>query len=99
MPKNGTLSCVANDVESSVAAEADGVDLFPISRLDVVADALEKRTVIVALGGGVIGDMAGFAAAVYLRGVRFVQVPTTRAASRRRCSAPWSTTRPSTIGG
>jgi len=38
---------------------------------------LDRRTVIVALGGGVIGDMAGFAAAVYMRGVRFVQVPTT----------------------
>jgi 3-dehydroquinate synthase len=38
---------------------------------------LDRRTVIVALGGGVIGDMAGFAAALYMRGVRFVQVPTT----------------------
>jgi 3-dehydroquinate synthase len=33
--------------------------------------------VLVALGGGVIGDMAGFAAAVYMRGVRFLQAPTT----------------------
>lgn len=38
---------------------------------------LDRRAVIVALGGGVIGDMAGFAAAVYMRGVRFIQVPTT----------------------
>lgn len=38
---------------------------------------LDRRCVVVALGGGVIGDMAGFAAAVYMRGVRFVQVPTT----------------------
>lgn len=38
---------------------------------------LDRRAVIVALGGGVIGDMAGFAAAVYMRGIRFVQVPTT----------------------
>ena len=45
---------------------------------DVMLGAqLDRRTVIVALGGGVIGDMAGFAAAVYMRGVRFVQVPTT----------------------
>ena len=36
-----------------------------------------RSDVIVALGGGVVGDMAGFAAAVYLRGVRFVQLPTT----------------------
>ncbi len=37
---------------------------------------LDRRSVIVALGGGVIGDMAGFAAATFLRGVPFVQVPT-----------------------
>jgi len=37
---------------------------------------LERSSTIVALGGGVIGDMAGFAAATWLRGVRFVQVPT-----------------------
>ncbi len=37
---------------------------------------LDRHSVIVALGGGVIGDMAGFAAATFLRGVPFVQVPT-----------------------
>ena len=38
---------------------------------------VERRDVVVALGGGVVGDLAGFAAAVLRRGVRFVQVPTT----------------------
>ncbi|MFV9475328.1 3-dehydroquinate synthase [Advenella sp. RU8] len=38
---------------------------------------LDRRAVIVALGGGVIGDMCGFAAATYMRGIRFIQVPTT----------------------
>lgn len=37
----------------------------------------DRRCVVVALGGGVVGDVAGFASACYLRGVRFVQVPTT----------------------
>jgi 3-dehydroquinate synthase len=37
---------------------------------------LERSSTIVALGGGVIGDMAGFAAATWLRGIHFVQVPT-----------------------
>ncbi len=47
----------------------------------VVGDLLEKRhnrsTTLVALGGGVVGDLAGFVAATYQRGVNFIQVPTT----------------------
>ena len=42
----------------------------------LLAQKLERRDIVVALGGGVIGDLAGFAAAVLRRGVRFVQVPT-----------------------
>lgn len=40
-------------------------------------DGIERGDVIVALGGGVVGDMAGFVAATYLRGIDFVQIPTT----------------------
>ena len=40
-------------------------------------EQLSRRDVIIALGGGVVGDMAGFAAATYMRGIAFVQVPTT----------------------
>jgi len=39
--------------------------------------ALDRKVTFVALGGGVIGDMVGFAAAIYQRGVNFIQVPTT----------------------
>ena len=50
--------------------------------LNLIFDALlqnrlDRKAVLVALGGGVIGDIVGFAAACYMRGVRFVQVPTT----------------------
>jgi 3-dehydroquinate synthase len=38
---------------------------------------ISRTDLIVALGGGVVGDLAGFAAAVYLRGIKFIQVPTT----------------------
>jgi 3-dehydroquinate synthase len=42
-----------------------------------VKAGLERSSVIIALGGGVVGDLAGFVAATYLRGIPFVQVPTT----------------------
>ncbi len=50
--------------------------------LNKIFDALlthrcERKTTLIALGGGVIGDLAGFAAAVYQRGMPFVQIPTT----------------------
>lgn len=43
----------------------------------LLAEKVERRDVVVAFGGGVIGDLAGFAAAILRRGVRFVQIPTT----------------------
>lgn len=53
--------------------------------ITVLSDILEflaeqemtRQDIIVALGGGVVGDIAGFAAAVYQRGIRFIQIPTT----------------------
>ncbi len=46
--------------------------------LDVLArHKFDRRSMLVALGGGVVGDLTGFAAAIYLRGIPFVQVPTT----------------------
>ncbi|HZI47398.1 MAG TPA: 3-dehydroquinate synthase [Pyrinomonadaceae bacterium] len=46
--------------------------------LDVLArHKFERRSMLLALGGGVVGDLAGFAAAIYQRGIPFVQVPTT----------------------
>jgi 3-dehydroquinate synthase len=43
----------------------------------LLSEKVERRDIVIALGGGVIGDLAGFAAAVLRRGVRFVQIPTT----------------------
>ena len=79
--------------ELKKALEAAGntasVCVFPIGEeqknLDTIQDLFEKlieehferRDFLVALGGGVTGDMTGFAAATYLRGIDFIQIPTT----------------------
>lgn len=60
----------------------DGEKYKTWETLQTIFDAMlrqkcDRRAVIVALGGGVTGDIAGFAAASYMRGIRFVQVPTT----------------------
>ncbi|MCS0616791.1 bifunctional shikimate kinase/3-dehydroquinate synthase AroKB [Massilia kyonggiensis] len=60
----------------------DGEEFKTWESLNEVFDALlankcDRKTTLVALGGGVIGDMTGFAAATYMRGVPFVQIPTT----------------------
>ena len=51
-------------------------NFFAILNL-LAQEKLSRTDVVVALGGGVVGDLAGFAAACYMRGVRFVQIPTT----------------------
>jgi 3-dehydroquinate synthase len=60
----------------------DGESYKTWSTLENVFDALvenrcERKTTLVALGGGVIGDLGGFAAAIYQRGIPFIQIPTT----------------------
>ena len=60
----------------------DGEENKSMSVLQMILDkclesALDRKATLVALGGGVIGDMVGFAAAIYQRGVNFIQVPTT----------------------
>ena len=81
----------ARAVERSLAAAGFVASVFPFpagekhKRLETVAAMLSaladrgltRSDFAVALGGGVTGDLAGFAAAVYLRGIRLIQIPTT----------------------
>ncbi len=60
----------------------DGEKYKTIQTIDLIYDALltnnfSRKVVLIALGGGVVGDMTGFAAATYQRGVDFIQCPTT----------------------
>jgi 3-dehydroquinate synthase len=75
-----TLASAGAKVQRIVLPDGEGFKT--LETLNRIFDALlasnaDRRTVIVALGGGVVGDMAGFAAATYQRGVAYIQVPTT----------------------
>ena len=77
-----TKALNAQAVETVTISVADGESHKTWSTLNTIFDALlqnrcERGTTIIALGGGVVGDIAGFAAAVYQRGVPFIQIPTT----------------------
>ncbi|WP_323018904.1 3-dehydroquinate synthase [Castellaniella sp.] len=89
---NTTVSALMGDRVRAVLASTgkpvcwielpDGEQFKTWESLNQIFDALltaglDRKAVLVALGGGVVGDMCGFAAACYMRGVRFIQVPTT----------------------
>lgn len=72
---------LANSTVHSISL-ADGEAVKTIASVECVIDKLvralaNRDTTVIALGGGVVGDIAGFAAACYMRGVAFIQVPTT----------------------
>ena len=69
-------------VSSTPIILPDGEEYKNSATLSLIYDALltnrcERSTPLIALGGGVIGDLTGYAAATYLRGVPFIQIPTT----------------------
>jgi len=64
------ITVPAGEKSKSIAVVDDCYD-------QLAGHRLERKSFIVALGGGVVGDLAGFVAATYLRGIPFIQVPTT----------------------
>lgn len=75
-------SLQSKGIETLSIVLPDGEAFKNTVTLNLIFDALlearcDRKTTIIALGGGVVGDLAGFAAAVYLRGVPFIQIPTT----------------------
>ncbi|HAE99838.1 MAG TPA: 3-dehydroquinate synthase, partial [Methylophilaceae bacterium] len=81
------MACIAETLRQAGVAVIeiilpDGEAYKNSDTLNLIYDALlknrcERTTTLIALGGGVIGDLTGYAAATYLRGVPFIQVPTT----------------------
>ena len=77
-----TSTLAAAGVAATSVVLPDGEAYKNWETLNLIFDALltqraERKTTLIALGGGVIGDMTGFAAACYQRGMPFIQIPTT----------------------
>jgi 3-dehydroquinate synthase len=71
-----------SDYQTAEVILPDGEEYKTLERLNPIFERLltqrfDRQTTLVALGGGVVGDMVGFAAACYQRGVPFIQIPTT----------------------
>jgi 3-dehydroquinate synthase len=64
-------------IEVPVGEESKSLTQFSRIQDSLVEHQLDRGSMLIALGGGVIGDLAGFAAAVYMRGIPYVQIPTT----------------------
>ncbi len=78
------MACGADSGEKQISEIIlpDGESYKNLETINKIFDGLmqknfDRKTTLIALGGGVIGDMTGFAAACYRRGVNFIQVPTT----------------------
>lgn len=68
--------------ELTICTIPDGEEYKNMQTLEMILDScfeakLDRKSLLVAFGGGVIGDMTGFAASIYQRGVDFIQIPTT----------------------
>lgn len=57
--------------------ESKSLQQFSRIQDSLIEKQFDRSSIVIALGGGVVGDLAGFAAAVYMRGIPFVQIPTT----------------------
>ncbi len=72
-------SCCRHVVNFVFPAGEEHKNLDTVQKLyeTLIQEHFDRKDVLVALGGGVVGDLCGFAAATYLRGVSFIQIPTT----------------------
>ena len=72
----------AHDIRHDCIILDDGEQFKTLATIEKIIDTLlrqrhDRQTTLIALGGGVVGDITGFAASIYQRGVNYIQIPTT----------------------
>ena len=73
----GNAGFDVSTIEAPAGEESKSLAQFSRIQDSLIAHQLDRSSMLIALGGGVIGDLGGFAAAVYMRGISYVQIPTT----------------------
>jgi 3-dehydroquinate synthase len=77
VPPVGKMTWICALPTGSLNEEAKSLEIYTKLIRDLAKNRASRSDAIIAVGGGVVGDLAGFVAATYLRGINFVQVPTT----------------------
>jgi len=80
--ENVQASLNAHDIRHDHVILDDGEQYKTVATVEKIIDTLlqqrhDRQTTLIALGGGVVGDITGFAASIYQRGVHYIQIPTT----------------------
>src|SRR5690625_445369 len=70
-------STVVNDVIIKSGEASKSINTYYELQTAAIEYGLDRQSLIIALGGGVVGDIAGFVAATYMRGIDYIQMPTT----------------------
>lgn len=72
----GSIASVVTEYVFPAGEASKTIDTVQLVYEHLIVNHFERNDMLVALGGGVVGDLTGFTAATYLRGIRFVQIPT-----------------------
>src|SRR5690625_3654940 len=79
--KDYVIAALANEKVYEVVVpsgeKSKSIDTYYSLQTTALENGLDRQSLIIALGGGVVGDLAGFVAATYMRGIDYVQIPTT----------------------
>ncbi|HLS66614.1 MAG TPA: 3-dehydroquinate synthase [Pseudogracilibacillus sp.] len=79
--KDDVIAALANEKVYEVVVpsgeKSKSIDTYYSLQTTALENGLDRQSLIIALGGGVIGDLAGFVAATFMRGIDFIQMPTT----------------------
>ena len=76
-PLNDIIFIICRIIKQMIIEENKNIETVQEVYEHLIQEGFDRKDMLIALGGGVTGDLTGFVAATYLRGIRFIQVPTT----------------------